>query len=239
MEVFYDDPSHTYYTLLNEVKQVYTSATTLIGRYKQPFEARKMAEITARKRGNTPEYWLNEWKKTSKEACEYGTEQHNKREQLLYDSPQSKPVFNTNNVHLINYHTLEDGIYPELKLWHHGWHIAGRADKCIIETINGKRFIHIEDYKTNKELKHKSFVFRDGTQKMMKAPVAHIQDCNMQHYTLQLSIYQYMAEYLGFLPGNRTIIHIPLDGIDTPYDVHYMRTEVVNILSHAKKHKYI
>ncbi|MFZ8528507.1 hypothetical protein ACO1NJ_14385, partial [Staphylococcus aureus] len=58
-----------------------------------------------------------------------------------------------------------DGVYPEAKLWHHGYKIAGRADKVILLTnrieekggapgsnmkwVTNLRYAHIEDYKTN------------------------------------------------------------------------------------------
>lgn len=237
MEVLYDDASHTYYTMVNGRRIVYVSATTLISKYKQPFDSKAVAIKYAEKYGQTPEYWIKQWAKVSKDACNYGTAVHNVKERLEYEL--SPNTIDTSQVRMLNYHALSDGIYPELKLWHHDWKIAGRSDKCIVETVNGKRFMHIEDYKTNKELKQQSYQYKDGTFKMMKPPIAHIQDCNMQHYTLQLSLYQYMAEYLGFIPGYRKIIHIPNVGEETVYETEYLRKDIQKILYHAKTYKYI
>ncbi len=235
MEVLYNDDTHTYYTMINGEQRRYTSATTLIAKYKQPFDAEKIAKRYAEKHGQTPEYWIKQWAKISKDACDYGMIAHSIREQVDYEGEN---VTNTSNSRLLNYHTLKDGIYPELKLWHHDWKIAGRADRCIIETINGKRFIHIEDYKTNKKLHTQSYQSKGGFQ-MMKYPIAYLQDCNMNHYTLQLSLYQYMAEYLGFAPGYRKIIHIPNDGEETEYEIQYLKKDIQEILHHAKINKYI
>lgn len=237
MEVLYDDASHTYYTMVNGRRIVYVSATTLISKYKQPFDAKAVAIKYAEKHGQTPEYWIKQWAKVSKDACNYGTAVHNAKERLEYEL--SPNTIDTSQVRMLNYHALSDGIYPELKLWHHDWKIAGRSDKCIVETVNGKRFMHIEDYKTNKELKQQSYQYKDGAFKMLKPPIAHIQDCNMQHYTLQLSLYQYMAEYLGFIPGYRKIIHIPNAGEEIVYKTEYLRKDIQKILYHAKTHKYI
>lgn len=239
--VFYDDASHTYYTEINGGKSIYTSATTLVGMFKQPFDKVLVAANYAAKNGGNPEEWIKKWEEISKEACDKGTKAHNLKEQELLSSLGIK-VFNTsasNFVNLTNYHTLEDGVYPELKLWHHDWRIAGRSDKCIIETVNGIRFMHIEDYKTNKELKQESYKHPRTGYKMMKKPIQHLMDCNMVHYHLQLSIYQYMAEYLGFKPGYRKIIHIPNDETEIEYHTPYLRREVMDILQYQRTTKLI
>ena len=235
IEVQYDDATHTYYTIYRGERRIYTSATTLIGRYKEKFDAQRIAENYALKNGNTPEYWIKKWATISKEACDKGSTEHKHRENLDY---KDKGI-NTSGKRLLNYHSLQDGIYPELKLWHHLWCIAGRADKVTIETVNNKRFMHIADYKTNKEISNVGFQFKNGKYKTMFKPLGHLHDCNLVHYTLQLSLYQYMAEYLGFYPGTRTLIHVPNGTVIKEYEVGYWKKDILNMLNDASLKGYI
>lgn len=113
------------------------------------------------------------------------------------------------------------------------------------------RFMDVGDYKTNKRVRKESFYKRnlDGTKsyKMMKGPISHLMDCEWIHYALQFSLYQYMGEYHGFLPGTRTIIHHQnpdmFDGLlkDLPgefpvvvEELPYLRDEVIAMLNHLK-----
>ena len=246
MTVFYDDPTHTYYTCTDNQKVVYTSATQLISRYKVPFDKDRMAVLTAQKRGGTPEYWKTQWEKVSKEACDYGTQIHDQREQeMIARGTQliNGRMFRVQNRvpdHFCDYFQLEDGVYPELKLWHHGYRIAGRTDRAILETVctdkTGRcsRYMHIDDYKTNKKIDLRAYRFKDGSYKMMLTPVDHLEDCNFNHYALQLSLYLFMGEAMGFMPGNMKLIHIPKDGPATEYEVPYLKSEIIDILTHSQ-----
>ena len=79
---------------------------------------------------------------------------------------------------------------------------------------------------------------------MMLDPISHLEDCEMTHYTLQLSIYQYMLEFFGYLPGIRRIIHFPhpIEGLGTPspkpYELPYLRNEVIAMLNHLYNYPY-
>jgi len=237
MEVLYNDATHTYYTVVDGKVRIYTSATTLINKYKQPFETKIRAKAYAEKHGHTPEYWIKQWAKTSKAAREYGTAMHNAKEKIEYQT--SPKAINTSEARLLDYNSLEDGIYPELKLWHHEWGIAGRADKCTITTREDGRYMDIDDFKTNKVLDVRGFEFRDGSRKRLLSPITHLEDCKLILYALQLSLYQYMAEYLGFKVGKRNIIHIP-DGLkETVLNIPYLRKEIEMILNDAKAKGYI
>ena len=231
MKVQYDDSTHSYYTTSQSgINTPYTSATTLVNKYKEQFDAFAVSIKYAQKHGETPEYWRKKWAEKTKTACDYGTAVHKVKEQeLLQAAPKSSLVVEQ----LVDYALLPDGTYPELKLWSHRYHIAGRSDKCRIYTVNKAKYMDIEDYKTNDDITKPAFTNWKGETKMMLSPIQHLVDCKMMHYTLQLSIYQFMAESLGFLPGERTIIHIK-DGIEKPYSVPYLRNDVISILNHYR-----
>jgi hypothetical protein len=238
----YSDHDHTYY---NEKKVIYDSPTLILKGLKQPFDSKAIAKAYAKKHGKTPSYWLKEWKKKKDTALDRGDKIHAEKEELSFGRGYEKvsgairPVFNGELYANRNLTDLPDGSYPELILYNNGWRIAGRADKVVIETIKGVRYVDIYDYKTNGRIDMLSYQDKSGKYKMMKAPVSHLMDTNFNHYSIQLSFYGYMLETHGFKVRNMQIIHIPhpievlgksFQPPDQPYDMPYLKNEVLNIL---------
>jgi len=95
---------------------------------------------------------------------------------------------------------------PEHFLYLPSMKIAGQSDKV---TVAGGR-VDILDYKTNKEIKTQGFKNYEGITQKMLFPVNHLDDCNLNHYTLQLSIYMYVILKHNPLlrAGNLTLQHI-------------------------------
>lgn len=245
--VDYNDDKHLYY----RGNRIYRSATQIVGRMHKEFNVDIEAHRMAEKYGHTPEFWKTKWEKERDTACYRGNKLHQAKEDFLYgrgfDRIHGKD-FIVQNINLyadnIPYTSLSDGTYPELKLWRHDWGIAGRADKPTIETIGDKRYLHIEDYKTNKRIMTGGWSDPEG-ERMMYKPISHLPDCEFTHYSLQLSLYQYMGEFLGFLPGERRIIHFAheIEGLGTPppkpMDVPYLRDEVIAMLKYLKLQNWL
>ena len=185
----------------------------------------------------------SEWKNKNKEACEHGTRVHAKQEQGFYsnaDKMISKfniggkiPVFK-------NHQSLdmESGIIPEMLLTYQSsdglLRIAGQSDLVIKE---GNK-INIIDYKTNKELKQKSYFNpKTKTYEMMKFPLNKIMDCNFWHYTLQLSLYAWMIQkaHPELLINELKIIHFTHDGQCNEYILDYLKDDVIRMLKHYKR----
>ncbi len=243
VEVQYDDAKHRYY--LNN--QTYTSATQLIEKFKNHFDTEERSQWMSHRYGNTPEYWRNKWKVENSTSLVRGNKIHNREEKKLYSKgydllPYPVPV--QERISDPVYYNLPDGVYPEMKLWRHDCRIAGRTDKAIIRTLPYRRGIDpidrvmdIDDYKTNKKLRTESFQNSRGEYTMMLGPLSHLMDCEMVHYTLQLSLYQYMGEYHGFLPGKRRIIHYPhpIPGVKACgpkiHQLPYLRNEVIAMIN--------
>ena len=96
----------------------------------------------------------------------------------------------------------------------------------------------IPTHNTNEKIEFKSFYDKyKKSQTMMKYPLNTIQDCNGQHYTLQLSTYAWMLQQLN--PNfeiERLFIHwIDHDGKESFIDVPYMKQEVEKMLTDYKK----
>lgn len=255
IEVDYDDSTHTY-RLKNKI---YRSATTIVSQFYVEFDTKERSQYMADRYGKDSEYWKQEWKRVNNISLDRGNGIHNEQEDFLYNrgftsvtGPRIYRVYNLkeetgrDSNRGINVSSLADGCYPELKLWRHDWCIAGRADKPTIETIGKIRYAHIEDYKTNKILHTQGYWdARHPEPRKMLAPIDHLDDCEMTHYTLQLSIYQYMLEYFGFKPGIRRIIHFlhPIEGLGTPkpviHELPYLRKEVEAMLYHLMGSKWL
>lgn len=252
-EVEYDDPTHTYHY----AGVVYRSSTTIVSQFHEQFDTQAKSQWMAHRWGQSPEYWRTQWSSINQDSLLRGNDIHDKQEQFLYNrgftrvtGPREYTVFKRDHTKkqksgIYNISALADGCYPELKVWHHGWCIAGRSDKPTFETLHGVRYAHIEDYKTNKELATNGYVDKYGNERMMLEPISHLPDCEMTHYTLQLSIYQYLFEYFGFKPGIRRIIHFPhpIEDLGTPdpkpYELPYLRDEVLAMLETLKLRKWL
>ena len=132
--------------------------------------------------------------------------------------------------------------------------LCGQADR--VEVING--IVDIYDYKTNKEIKATGYTNWEGITDKMLHPVANLDDCNLNHYALQLSLYMYMIlkHNPKLKPGKMIIEHIVFkeagkdaydnrvvlyDEMGEPvvdeivkYEVPYLKAEVINIINHLK-----
>lgn len=188
---------------------------------------------------------LDSWHNTRDEACDHGTWTHSLMETSFYGKTHfDLSEFDCPNI-VGNYKCvkgyypkqLEPGIYPEyLVSWisPEGLHISGQVDLLVRDGDD----ITIIDWKTNREIKKKSF-FNSAKKHnvMMKAPLNNIMDCNYWHYTLQLSLYAYMIEKLN--PGvnikELKIVHIDREGKQTIYPLEYKREDVDRMIKHYAK----
>lgn len=91
VELFFDEGLHKY---TDSRGNTYTSTTTLIDKYYEKFDTKKMAricELAGRKgdikyRGKTAKMLEKEWASKSKSACEYGNEKHGYLEDCVKSS---------------------------------------------------------------------------------------------------------------------------------------------------------
>lgn len=210
--------------------------------------------------GQEPQYWAKKWKDINQRSLERGSIIHLNMEALAeYNQPVDKmlelfqhtrilPIDERRLPERIDYSSYRDGSYPELTFWNHKWGIAGRVDLSVFQTLqfhfhhhrqptyHSAKVLSICDYKTNRRIRKYSFQARDGSYQMMKWPLNHIMDSNYWHYVLQMSLYQFLGEYHGLLPGIRTLIHFPheIEGLGTPspvtYEIPYLRREVIRMI---------
>lgn len=240
------------------------SVTSFISNFKQPFEADLIAEKSSKSKkskwyGMTPEAIKDAWKSEANRATNLGTWYHNCREKDICEVetmerhgvviPVVKPIEKEGVKYSPN-QKLSSGVYPEHMVYLKSSGLCGQSD--LVEVVNGE--VHITDYKTNKEIKAEGYTNWEGVTQKMLPPVSHLDDCNLNHYTLQLSIYMFMIlkhnPKLKF--GSLTIHHIifeevdknkfgnPITALDSngdpivkdivQYDLPYLKQEVISLL---------
>ena len=257
---FYPD-KHKY---VSEDNTDWLSVTSLISNFKQPFDADAIAVKSSRNKkskwyGMTPEEIKEAWKAEANRATTLGTWYHNCREKDICELnnierkgvtvPIFKPVEIEGIKHSPN-QKLTDGVYPEHMVYLKSAGICGQSD--LVEVINGE--VHITDYKTNKEIKLSGFTNWEGVTQKMQPPVSHLDDCHLNHYALQLSMYMFIIlkhnPKLKF--GSLTIHHIlfeevgrdkfdnPITALDSngdpivldivQYDLPYLKQEAISVI---------
>jgi hypothetical protein len=257
-------PQHHKYSSVEPDGINWLSVTSFISNFKQPFEADIIAEKSSKSKkskwyGMTPEEIKDAWKSEANRATTLGTWYHNCRERDICEVETMErhgtviPVYKPIEREGIKYspnQKLSNGVYPEHMVYLKSAGICGQSD--LVEVVNGE--VHITDYKTNKEIKVEGYTNWEGITQKMTAPVTHLDDCNLNHYALQLSLYMFIIlkhnPKLKF--GSLTIHHImfeevdkdkfgnPITALDTngdpivkdivQYDLPYLKQEVISCL---------
>jgi len=208
MPVIFKSDGHIYETLnenLEKDKIKWTSVTSFVGMFKPKFDADKQAKKSSKNKrskwyGMTPKEILAAWDNESKRAIGLGNWYHDEREKRLLEFstierdgvevPIIKPITDSNGIKIAPEQKLKNGVYPEHFVYLKSAGLCGQAD--LVSVVNGK--INILDYKTNKEIKKKGFTNWEGITSKMYNPVSHLDDCNLKHYNLQLSLYAYIIK---------------------------------------------
>ena len=213
----FEEKAHKYY----DDSGVWTSATSLIARYKPKFNADEAALKASKNRKSKwfnydPEYIKSIWNQERDRATTLGSSYHAQREQDLLACTTISVDGSAISIHPCKFddnghkeassQILGPGVYPEHLIYLKSHKIAGQSD--VVEVVNGK--VNIIDFKTNKEIKTESYRDWKGVSQKMYAPVAHLDDCNYNHYALQLSLYMYMIlkHNPKLKPGDLILKHI-------------------------------
>lgn len=193
--MIFNEVNHTYF---NEKGRQYRSITALIKHFVKPFERDKIAKKYAKKHKKKVEDVIEEWKKSSDDAIRKGIAYHKIKEDEINGQPTiildevELPVFKAEwnqGLKINNSLSLEPGIYPELIVWSDKYGVAGQVDRA---EVTKKEYLNIKDYKTSKEIKKHGFERWDGTKETMSFPLQNLEDCNFNHYCLQINLYAFL-----------------------------------------------
>ena len=270
MSVRFKEENHSYESITDE-NISWISVTSFIGQFKEPFDAKGMANKCSKNKkskwfGLTPQQIEEAWSSEAKRSTDLGSWYHNQREADLvshttlvrdgFTLPIIKPIYDQ-GIKIAPDQKLSDGIYPEHFVYLKSAGICGQSD--LVEVVNG--VVNITDYKTNKEIKKEGFKNWEGIAKKLSNPVHHLDDCNFNHYTLQLSMYLYiiLKHNPKLKPGKLTLHHIifeeqdrdvydnPIYKLDDnknfivkeviPYELPYLKAECISLINWLKDNR--
>ncbi len=224
---------------INEVTgEQYISVTTLLHQFEPKKDWLEIATKYAKKNGETPDYWIAEWKKINEEACVKGTNYHLEKQA----EDLSKDLHNVRGKMIPlgidakfteNLYELPDGVYTELLIWNNFLGIAGQSDKVIIETVNGIRYVDIIDYKTNKEIKDYNYLDKNGRKVINESLIYPLNKyCNSNYwiYQLQLNLYGWLLEQFGFTLRGGEFIHVTDN--NKSYELLNLQSDIDQLITH-------
>jgi hypothetical protein len=241
MAIYLEPKEHKYYNT-EKPNVVYTSVTTVLGKYHEKFDEDKWSKIVADRDGKTQQEVIAEWRRINREANEYGTAFHEILERYLLApyrmySPrddfekraiaQFVKMCNEWGLRL----TVSNTLHPERIMsleFNDTLGIAGTSD--IIEDIDNNMF-NVWDFKTNKE-----FLFESKYNEYMKFPIQHLPYCQYNSYVMQLSVYGVMYERETGRKFNRAGLFYwdKITETFTLYPAPYMKKEAEALIGHYK-----
>lgn len=193
--IYFDEEHHKYTT--DKVKDM-TSVTTFIKSFFTPFNADEVLNKLSRfgtlqkkypnmTQGDVKAMWSNQ----GKQASERGTKLH-KYIELFYNGI-SAPIDEDikKEISMFKEWAIQMNRTPyrtEWCIYDEELKIAGMIDMICRADPRDPRKLAIYDWKCSKEIKYKNKYSR------ARDPISHLEDCNFNHYSLQLNLYKYILE---------------------------------------------
>lgn len=272
MSVLFKPEDHSYKSVNPEDSDIkWISVTSFVGKFKEKFDAKATAlKVSKNKKskwyGMTPEDIEKTWNKETNRAITLGSWYHDEREKDLLsfetieqngvNLPIHQPLI-ISGCKVSPEQKLEEGIYPEHFVYLKSAGLCGQSDR--VDVVNGE--VNIIDYKTNKKIDKEGFKNWEGISKRMAAPISHLDDCNFNHYALQLSFYMYIIlKHNPKLKAGKMAIHhvifeeegtdmfgnpiTKLDENQNPivkevvvYNIPYLKQEVITMIKHLNDNR--
>lgn len=219
VEIVFTKDDHCYKSLIDNQEITYISVTTFISKFFSPFDP--TGEITAacaRNRGITAESMKYEWDTIAKNASDFGTKIHEVIEDYLLGRNLRNIPNNDREIKTFAYakkltdKLLEifDIISVEKIIFDERLKIAGTAD--ILARFKKDGTFWILDNKTNKKIEFENKYNNFGYE-----PIRHIPGINFHEYALQLSMYEFILRYAGYIDEKecvkKALLHITENGV--------------------------
>jgi ATP-dependent exoDNAse (exonuclease V) beta subunit len=208
MPVIFKEKGHIYESLNENLEKDqinWTSVTSFISMFKPKFDRDSQSIKSSKNKRSkwykmTPKEIIAAWDGETQRAIKLGNWYHDQREENLcefntierdgVEVPIIRPLSDDNGIKIAPEQKLKDGAYPEHFVYLKSLGLCGQAD--LVSIVNNR--INILDYKTNKEIKEKGFTNWEGITSKMYNPINNLDDCNFQHYNLQMSLYAYIIK---------------------------------------------
>lgn len=206
------------YEILTDPNNKYTSVTTWVHQFVQPFDADNIIDkmMNGKNWNESNKYWgltkdeiKSMWNKNGKSSSELGTNMHYNIECFMNECPlieEQQTILDYNHQDLLecyetNNDTSDEWKYfldyvkenPDLTPYRTEWLVYNEDIKISgsIDMVykNDDGTLSIYDWKRCKSIEKTT-----NWNKFMKPPLNHLPDTNYWHYTLQLNIYKMILE---------------------------------------------
>lgn len=215
-KLYFDEDHHIYtYKDSDGKSSILTSVSEFISTFAPKFDTMLMASRVARKRGVDASVVIAEWEKKKIDACTMGTRIHKNQEMLLagqepvyfWIDEKEKAIMGAGKQAVTD--ILNNGwkLYKsEFPVFSVECGLAGTVDMIFQREDEWM----IADWKTNKEINDRS---KYGNK--MLPPIAHLDECELTKYTIQLNTYLYLLKKSGYIKDTdktrMTIFHLTTD----------------------------
>jgi hypothetical protein len=188
--IVFNESDHTY--TYNGKKCI--SVTTLLSKFKKPFDTEKIATRYAAKNGLRTEDVIADWERKNKEATFKGSELHKYAEYKFSNKNYDIDIFSGAQPlcgQIDKFYDDNKGILIPVKvefvIGDYSIGICGTLDKLFYNTR--RKCLEVWDYKTNKNISK----FNKYSNRMTNG-LSHLIECEFNTYSLQTSIYRKIIE---------------------------------------------
>lgn len=221
----FDEASHRYWCGDQEL----ISVTTLVNKFKPPFDRERWSKHVALRDGKTVGEVLNEWDRSRDWSCAVGTLVHSLCEELVFAGAErllEVDVADGVGRHAVSFFADNPGLLDgsasaEVMVADPSIGLAGTID--FLGHWGDE--LAIIDWKTNKKID------KSGYGKMLP-PLQHMPDCNFSVYSLQLNLYRRILASYDKVVDRMALVHLREDGYKV-YDVPVLEKEVDLLLEAA------
>lgn len=223
-EILFREKDHTYWCGDKELLAV----SRFLELFKPKFDEDGSILINkAKKEGVTPKELQAQWDKIRDDSCKKGSLIHKNLEIYIETGEIVENEYSdiTKKFAEIKF---KGKLFCETLLFSTDIMVAGQAD--LIEIFNDDS-LYLWDFKSGaKELSTYSFY---GNRFLY--PISHLYESQLQGYYLQLNLYNYLLEKMGYKTKKMTILHLQTKkNIIKHLPVPYMRTEILRMIEHYK-----
>lgn len=181
-----------------------------------------------------------QWEVKKNNKGQLGTEFHEYKEKKAHDTKEE--VINNQKVKLasnanmqlksikysVDLSTLADGYHTEVLVYinkikignaTYNVFITGQVDKLFIKTVNGVRYVTLDDYKTNDK------ITTENAFNKFKKPINHLPDSKLITNSLQLGLYGRILEEHGYVVDKLFFTHHDLLALGMTDKLDYLKVD--------------
>ena len=200
----------------------FTSVTTFIGQFFEEFDAKKVATKLVKTNIKYMHMSVEELMAQWKYSADYGTIVHEELEDYIINGTEVKEKKSIQGIDWLKKYMMKSNydVYSECVVYSKELKLAGTIDLLLYDKNSDS--YNILDWKTSKRIDSKAFKNKKGNHSV----TSNMDDCNFNHYALQISLYRYiLEEFYGLKISEHMIVHLMEDqciGYHTPYMKNYI-----------------